>query len=295
MKGDPDGRFHIWCDPRAAAAYHAQGHPEAPERVVKTHERLFELFPPDVFKKPAPIGREALERVHAPAVIERLEKGLPWDADTPTPPGSHPAALLSCGAALGAARDALEGVFSFSLMRPPGHHATPVRGMGFCYFNNVAVALEELRSSGKITRAAILDLDCHHGNGTQDFVHGREENYLYLSLHQYPCYPGTGLESGVNFINFPLPPKTRLETYQKALEQAVRRVLDFHPQILAVSMGFDTYEKDPLTQFGLRREDYRVLGRWIKNLNLPAFAVLEGGYHADLPVLVELFLEGWWA
>ena len=144
-------------------------------------------------------------------------------------------------------RSAVAGETAFSLMRPPGHHATRTRVMGFCYFNNIAIASARFLADHPSKRIAIVDIDCHHGNGTEDFALGRDRIF-YASLHQSPLYPGTGLESPMNCLNFPLPPFTEETPYLAALETACERIREFNPDILGVSAGFDTYEEDPLTQ-----------------------------------------------
>lgn len=291
-ESNPSSPFRVITSARAAA-YDAPGHPEHPGRLIASRRRLLSLLPADVFVEAEEAPLAAIRRVHTEAQVRAVASETGLDPDTPGPPGSYAASRLAAGAALQAARFALSGVPAFSLMRPPGHHASPGRGMGFCYFNSAAVAAEAVRAEADVRRLAFLDLDCHHGNGTQDFVFGRLE-YLYVSLHQFPGYPGTGYTSAGNARNYPLPPGTRIEEYRPALEGALKAVRDFSPDLVAVSMGFDTYEKDPLTQFGLKRGDFRVLGGAVRELGFPAFALLEGGYHDDLPELIEEFLEGWW-
>jgi acetoin utilization deacetylase AcuC-like enzyme len=156
----------------------------------------------------------------------------------------------------------------------------------------MAVAVQDLVGRGKAERVAVLDLDCHHGNGTEDFCFGKP-GLLYVSLHQFPAYPGTGRQSRGNCLNYPLAPGTAGGDYFPALDEALRKVGEFKPDILGLSMGFDTYEKDPLTQFGLAKKDYKSIGKTLRDTGLPSFALLEGGYHDDLPYLIEGFLEGW--
>ncbi len=275
-----------------AGNYSIPGHPENPQRVLKTLEHLKKILPTPVFAEPAAAPLETIRAVHLLAIVETVQAEGFFDPDTPGAPGIHRAALLSAGAALRAAEEGLRGTAAFSLMRPPGHHATPDRAMGFCYFNSMAVAVRDILHRGLARRIAILDLDCHHGNGTEAFCLGKP-GLLYVSLHQFPAYPGTGLTSRDNCRNYPLPPSTRADTYFQALEEAMREVRDFRPDLVGLSMGFDTYVEDPLTRFGLVREDYRKIGNWMRDLQVPQFALLEGGYHGDLPVLVEEFLSGW--
>lgn len=264
------------------AKYGASGHPEAPFRVSRTYERLkaagHKLELPDV--KAAP---EDVALLHAKHHHDNVHKGLWQDADTPNYPDMGRIAMISLSGALSAAA-AKEP--AFSLMRPPGHHAGYGRVSGFCFFNNLALAVAK---SGK--RALIVDVDVHHGDGTQELVQGKD-NVLFLSLHQAPLYPGTGLSAKDNCWNFPLPAGTSEAPYLQVLEGALLRAMEFRPELLAVSAGFDTYKEDPIAGMKLDKETYRRMGRMLADTNLPRFAVLEGGYAEDLPVLVENFLDG---
>ncbi|MFN3301854.1 MAG: histone deacetylase, partial [Patescibacteria group bacterium] len=177
---------------------------------------------------------------------------------------------------------------SFSLMRPPGHHAGKDFCGGFCYFNNLAIAVAKFLKKDK--KVAILDIDCHHGNGTEDIFLGKN-NVLYISLHESPLYPGTGLESRFNCLNFPLPPRTQEKEYLQTLEIALEKISQFKPNLLAISAGFDTYKKDPLTYFGLEIDSYQKIGEKIAQLNLPTFSVLEGGYSQSLPLCLYNFIK----
>jgi acetoin utilization deacetylase AcuC-like enzyme len=275
-----------------AAGYKIAGHPEHPMLVLKTLDHLKKSLPTSSFEEPQAASLESIERVHGADLIDAVSREAFLDPDTPGAPGIFACSLLSAGAAAQAARESLGGAPVFSLMRPPGHHATPDQGMGFCYFNSMAVAIQDLIHSGLARKIAVMDLDCHHGNGTEAFCFGKNE-FLYVSLHQSPAYPGTGLSSSGNCLNYPLPPGTRAVDYFTVLEKAMGKVRDFKPDLIGLSMGFDTYEKDPLTQFGLKKIDYESLGQKMRELRLPQFALLEGGYHSDLPELVETFLTGW--
>lgn len=199
-------------------------------------------------------------------------------------------ALLSCGAAIKAQELVLNKEFAFSLMRPPGHHAARDSAGGFCYFNNIAVAVSKALDTVK--KVAIIDIDCHHGNGTQDIFLG-EERVLYISLHQSPLYPGTGLKSIKNCLNFPLPSGTDEEEYLNIFKEAIEEAKNFSPQLIAVSAGFDTYKNDPLTNFNLEKETYTKISNLISSLKKPAFSVLEGGYSSELAECVEQYLIGW--
>jgi acetoin utilization deacetylase AcuC-like enzyme len=275
-----------------AGDYETPGHPESPSRVLASLRHLKSILPAGTIQDPPPADLEKIRAVHGPRLIRDVEGGSYFDPDTPGGTGILAASLLSTGAALRAAEECLAGRKVFSLMRPPGHHATPDQAMGFCYFNSMAVAIQDQSQRDPAKKIAVLDLDCHHGNGTEDFSRGKPE-FLYASLHQFPAYPGTGKKSLGNCLNYPLPPGTREGDYFRALEGALREVRLFKPDLVGVSMGFDTYEKDPLTQFGLVKKDYRKIGKTLRDLNLPLFSLLEGGYHDDLPFLIEEFLTGW--
>jgi len=269
--------------------YHSPGHPESPERVRSVAGYLKSKgFP---FLVPVPCSMEDLLLVHDPRMIQAVRGGTFVDPDTPCLPGIFGYAALAAGSAICAMRDAVGGRTAFSLMRPPGHHATPTRVMGFCYFNNMAIASARFLADCPLKRIAILDIDCHHGNGTEDFALGRDR-ILYVSLHQSPLYPGTGLESPMNCVNFPLPPFTGEAPYMAALESACDRIREFNPELLGVSAGFDTYEEDPLTQLKLKVSSYRKMGRMISRISCPMFIVLEGGYAEKLSSCVLQFIEG---
>jgi acetoin utilization deacetylase AcuC-like enzyme len=163
--------------------------------------------------------------------------------------------------------------------------------MGFCYLNNVAIAALEAMSLG-VKRVAVFDFDVHHGNGTEDIVLERP-GMAFISIHQSPCYPGTGTHDvGTNCWNFPVPPSTPREAYRKILSAAVRRMTSFHPELVGVSAGFDAYARDPLAEETLEVEDFRWLGRELRATGVPIFSVLEGGYSKDLPKLILAYLSG---
>ena len=275
-----------------AGLYNVPGHPEHPMRVLASLRHLQTLLPASVFEEPTAISLEKVRAIHSELVIQTVQNESHIDPDTPGAKGIYQTSLLSAGSALRAAEEALQGISAFSLMRPPGHHATPGQSMGFCYFNSMAVAVNDLIQTQKAKRIAIFDLDCHHGNGTEAFCLGKPE-YLYVSLHQAPAYPGTGLSSRDNCLNFPLPPGTKEGVYFPAMEKAMEKIRVFKPDLVGVSMGFDTYERDSLTQFGLKQSDYLRIGQMLKSMNVPMFTLLEGGYDRDLPVLIETYLTGW--
>jgi acetoin utilization deacetylase AcuC-like enzyme len=175
-------------------------------------------------------------------------------------------------------------------MRPPGHHCTRAQAMGFCYLNQVAIAALHAAAAGR--RVAVWDFDAHHGNGTEDILEGKP-GLFFASVHQFPGYPGTGTRSTANCRNFPVAPHTPRETHLAALAQSWEAVLAFRPDLVLVSAGFDAYAGDPITELTLEAADFAELGRWLRQAGLPAAAVLEGGYSADLPQLIDTFLSAW--
>ena len=290
--------MHIYYDP-TCAEYAAPGHPDAPFRVLKTVELLREKHPawfPATGTDGAlpPADDAALLRAHTPAHLARLRapEGPMFDPDTAALPGMDGHARRAAGAAMGIAALALEGGKAVSLLRPPGHHATADRIMGFCYLNSVAVAALHAREALGAGRVAVWDFDAHHGNGTESILHHRE-GCLYVSSHQYPGYPNTGAESFDNVRNYPVLPGTAAERHLAALEQSWADVLAFRPDLVLVSAGFDAYAGDPLTDLRLRPREFAALGRWLGDAPCPVGAILEGGYSQELPLLVNTFLEAW--
>ena len=219
------------------------------------------------------------------------EAKLDFDADTPAYAGIFEHAARAAGAALEVARAALEGERAFSLMRPPGHHAMRDRAMGFCYFSHIAIAaLDALANGAK--RVAIWDFDAHHGNGTEDIV-THHPQIAFASIHQFPGYPGTGTRSLGNIHNFPVAPLTPRLDHVAEVRRALDRLVEFQPDLLLVSAGFDAYAGDPITEMSLAVEDFATFGRWLAETNIPAGAILEGGYSDELPELIDAFLTEW--
>lgn len=271
--------------------YRAREHPERPERISATAEHLRHLGGFE-WVEAQPATRADIERVHPASHFERVESGDFFEADTPALPHIIDHALLSAGAAIQAAQLALKGQRAFSLMRPPGHHCTRDKLMGFCYFNNIAIAIQAVRAAGGVSKAAIFDFDCHHGNGTEE-IYRESSDTLFISLHQNPCYPGTGIETHGNILNFPLAPTTTPEEFLKICAGALDQVRTFKPQILGISAGFDSFKDDPITDMLLEVETFHAIGRLLGGLSIPQFAVLEGGYADELPLCIAAFLEGW--
>jgi acetoin utilization deacetylase AcuC-like enzyme len=280
-------------DPRCAD-YVLPGHPEQPARVTKTAIHLKETRPAWAWKTPAgDVPDETLLLAHTPEHLARLEEPRAFDADTAYFPGISTHARRSVAAAMAAAKHALSGRGpAFSLMRPPGHHASASQAMGFCYLNQVAIAgLAAIRDMGA-QRVAVWDFDAHHGNGTEAILHGRE-GFLFCSVHQSPGYPGTGLGDFDNCRNWPVASYAPRKKHMDALRRSLDAVVAFKPDLVLVSAGFDAYARDPITEMTLEAEDFGSLGKWLGQTALPAAAVLEGGYSPDLPLLVDAFLSGW--
>jgi acetoin utilization deacetylase AcuC-like enzyme len=272
--------------------YSRSGHPERPARISQTQLKLRTQTEVAItWAEPGPVEEAALLRAHSPEHVARLNVPEDFDADTPFHAGIALYARTSVGAALEALRCARLGEMVFSLMRPPGHHATHRSAMGFCYLNNIAIAVLEALATGA-KRVAVYDFDVHHGNGTEDILLNRPGT-AFFSIHQSPCYPGTGLGNvGQNCFNFPVPPNTPREQYRATFSTAFEQLKKFKPDLVAVSAGFDAYAHDPLAQEALEAEDFYWLGKSFRSLSLPVFSLLEGGYSRDLPELIFAYLKG---
>ena len=276
----------------SCVAFSQPGHPERPARITKTLEKLQgQTDLPITWTKPHPASDAAILRAHSPMHLVRLNEPEDFDADTPFFPKILEHARLSAGAALDALQSARAGETAFSLMRPPGHHATRTQAMGFCYLNNAAIAAFEALATG-VRRIAIYDFDVHHGNGTEAILLN-QDGIAFFSVHQFPNYPGTGANhKGSNCFNFTVPPHTPRGEYRAMLGQALDELKNFRPEIVGVSAGFDAYARDPLAEGTLQAEDYCWLGQAFRKLDLPVFSLLEGGYSKDLPELVFAYLKG---
>jgi acetoin utilization deacetylase AcuC-like enzyme len=281
----------VITDPRCVE-YSAPGHPERPARVsravdlLKSQDKLALSW-----AGPADAPDASILRAHTREHLGQLKSAREFDADTPAYPGIADHARRSVGGALAAMAVARAGNPAFSLLRPPGHHATSERAMGFCYLNSVAIAALEAQAAG-FKRVAVFDFDVHHGNGTEEILLDRD-GMAFFSIHQHPCYPGTGIGNrGFNCFNFPVAPATPRLDYRGVLQQAVDSLKRFKPDVVAVSAGFDAYRGDPLAQETLEAEDFHWLGETIRKLGIPAFSLLEGGYSDDLPELIFAYLRG---
>ncbi|MEM2336706.1 MAG: histone deacetylase [Candidatus Bathyarchaeia archaeon] len=248
-------------------------HIESPQRVRKAYEILKERG--YEFVTPEPAKEEDLLKVHDPDYIELLKRGAIEDPDTPAYENIYEYAKLSAGAAILAAK-----IQGFSLMRPPGHHAGKygvalgAYTKGFCYINNIAVAVKHLDKP-----TLILDIDGHHGNGTQEIFQD-DPKVVYVSLHRHPHYPGTGYYSEANCLNYPLPADCGEEAYLKTLQEALKKVDVQRIEVIAVSAGFDAYSGD-LASLGLTERTYYEIGKMLAALQKPTFFILEGGYKGE--------------
>jgi acetoin utilization deacetylase AcuC-like enzyme len=272
--------------------YSTPGHPERPARIASSVQILKDRHPDWEWRVPEPASEAALLRAHSRDHLERIRSATrDFDADTPAYPKIYEHALRSAGAALEATQAALRGERAFSLMRPPGHHATRDRAMGFCYFNNIAIAaLDALDNSAN--RVAIWDFDAHHGNGTEAIV-AHNSQIAFASIHQSPGYPGTGTSSFANVENYPVAPGTPRNQHVDVAKRALEKLVAFKPDLLLVSAGFDAYAGDPLLQMTLQREDFAAFGAWLRELDIPTAVILEGGYSDELPELMDAFLSAW--
>ena len=272
-------------------------------------------FAPEARASPpaTPAARAAVESLHDPAYVRRLRAavergdGLIDSADNPLSPGTWSAAWGAVEAAVAAADWLMAGDrrAAFAAVRPPGHHAERATAMGFCYFNTVAIAAEHLRRHHGLERIAIVDFDVHHGNGTQHLFEERGD-VLFVSLHQYPFYPGTGAaaETGIGAgrgatLNLPLPAGTGDDAYLRAFDEHVVPTLErFAPRVLLISAGFDAWREDPLggmrvTRAGFERFGQRLAAVAGEICSGRSLSLLEGGYDLEhLGGLVERYLTG---
>jgi acetoin utilization deacetylase AcuC-like enzyme len=262
-------------------------HPEREERIAV----LLDAFG-DV-REGRPATRSQIERVHDLEYVARIE-GLRHetylDGDTVAGPTSWEAALLAAGCAIEAVESS-----GFALVRPPGHHALPDRAMGFCLFGNAAIAVRHAQDALGLERVAVIDWDVHHGNGTEAVFRG-DDSVLFVSLHQWPFYPGSGGPgtSDATTLNVPLPAGTGDAGYRAAFVHEVEpTVRAFAPELVVVSAGFDAHVDDPIASMAVTEEGFRELAARSAALAPRVAAVLEGGYNLrTLPALVEAAREG---
>jgi acetoin utilization deacetylase AcuC-like enzyme len=281
-------------------------HPEKPARLTAIVQALQAASFADQieWRLPTPVAakpelKSYLETAHSPTYIQKVEAiasqgGGYLDGDTPISPRSYDVALLAVSAWL----DGVDLVLArenpaFVLARPPGHHATNQTGMGFCLFSNAAIACFYALQQPGINRVAVLDWDVHHGNGTQSLVATSPE-IAYCSLHQFPCYPGTGKASDrglyKNVLNLPLPPGSDIQVYQPLWENQILPFLkNFQPDLLIVSAGYDALADDPLASMYLQPEDFGLFTEYCLSVTKKILLGLEGGY--DLSSLSQAVLQ----
>ncbi len=253
----------IFYDP-CCLEYSRPGHPERPERIARTAPVLKNRHAEWEWQRPRAATDDELLRAHSPQQIERVTNAREdFDPDTPVYPNIETYARQAAGGAIEAARAALRGQSAFSLMRPPGHHATRDRAMGFCYFSNIAIAALDALESGT-ERVAIWDFDGHHGNGTEAIL-AHNRRIQFASIHQFPAYPGTGARSFANIDNYPVAPFTPRTEHVDVAKHSLEKLLTFKPDLLA----------------------------WLSNIDIPVAVTLEGGYSDDLPELIDAFLTAW--
>ena len=270
------------------------------EPVLNVHDRGYVEFLRSAFAEWRATGRDGDAIGYTWPVVRRRNLKLDridaklglysYDAATPIAEGTWESSYWSAQTALSALAAILDGATtkSFALCRPPGHHSGPDYCGGYCYLNNAAIAAEQARRSGR--RVAILDIDYHHGNGTQDVFY-EDADVLFVSIHadpvtDYPFFWGHADERGEGAgagktINLPLPRGTDLRVYEVALCEALNAVQDHETDLLVLSFGADTFEDDPISFFRLRQDDYRLIGSRIASIGLPVLVVMEGGYAVE--------------
>ena len=272
------------------------GHPERPDRMRAVEKVLsHELFTGLTREEAPEADDDAIARVHPTAYVEAIRAAAPergmiyMDGDTPMTPGTLRALLHGVGAAIRATDAVMSGEFAnaFCGVRPPGHHAEPERAMGFCFFNNVAIAAQHARARHGADRVAVVDFDVHHGNGTQA-AFWSDRNLFYASTHQMPLYPGSGHpnETGLtgNIVNAPLRSGDAGPQFRDAfLSRILPELTDFAPDLLIISAGFDAHRDDPLASLELVEDDfswatYKLAEVAAKHAGGRIVSVLEGGY-----------------
>jgi acetoin utilization deacetylase AcuC-like enzyme len=294
----------VWLEHPSSLRHETGGHPERPDRLVAIERELsardwlgFERVSSE------PVDRAVLEAVHPGAYIDSIERicasgGGNLDVDTVVSADSFEAALHAAGGAVQMVDLLLDRVTpcAFSAHRPPGHHALPARAMGFCLFNNVAVAARYALDARRLERVMILDWDVHHGNGTNDIFH-ESDQVLFVSIHQSPLYPGTGPADDVGSgpgrgftVNLPVRPGSGDDVFCSLVDRvAVPLARAFAPQLVLVSAGYDAHRDDPLGECAMTEDGYASMTRsvrWVGDtLDAPVGCVLEGGY--DLGALAR--------
>lgn len=287
--------MRVYTHPACLDHQPGPGHPECPARLRAVTEALRAAFPALDWHEAPMASREAATRVHTQALVDTIfdarfdgDAALRLDEDTAMSPASPEAARRAAGAVVAAVDAVLGGdaTRAFCAVRPPGHHATRDTAMGFCLLNGIAIGAAHAVHAHGLSRVAVVDFDVHHGNGTEA-IFAAEPRVQYVSSHQNPLYPGTGLEGDVgvgNVVNAPLPPRSGSVVFRDAWRARLLPALDaFRPQLLLVSAGFDGHRLDPLADLELGPEDYRWLSAELADLagrhcGGRLVSVLEGGY-----------------
>ncbi len=276
-----------------------RGHPECPQRLDAIHDHLIATGLADALDmRDAPLATLAhIGRAHESGFVRELQAAieplaasgerLALDPDTSAGPGTWAAVMRGAGAAIAATDAVIDGraVNAFCSVRPPGHHATRGKAMGFCFFNNVAVAARHALDERGLERVAIIDFDVHHGNGTEDIIAG-DERVLMASIFQHPLYPYSGaVPMGTNMVNVPIAPYSRGDVVRAAIEDMwLPRLEEFKPQMIFISAGFDAHREDELGQLGLVEADYAWITRRLvevaeRHAGGRIVSCLEGGYN----------------
>ena len=279
-----------------------EGHPEQIARVSVIIDNFKKINNKNlIWKKPSIVSDKIILTTHDLDYVNLVKDSFPkkgfssLDGDTIISPGSKDATFDAVGSII-AAIDGVENKEfknAFCAVRPPGHHSSQNKAAGFCILNSVSIGANYLIQKYKYKKIAIVDIDVHHGNGTQDIFYDNE-NVLFISTHQYPYYPGSGSEKERgkfnNIKNIPLPAGTGSEEYLNAFEYALKKLEEFKPEFVLISAGFDAHEADPLAQFRLKTEDYYLITKRILDIskkfcNGNVVSILEGGY--DLKALQD--------
>ena len=270
-------------------------HPECPARLQAIEDQLIaSRIDTLIGREEAPLASEEdLARVHTQAHIDFVKESAPSvglaeiDPDTMMSPGSYHAALRAAGAAVAATDAVIAGTYdnAFCSVRPPGHHAEPARAMGFCFFNNIAIAARHALEVHGLERVAIIDFDVHHGNGTEAAFSG-DPRVLMCSFFQHPFYPYSGADNHApNMVNLPMPARTKGMAVREAVDMMwLPRLDEFKPQMIFVSAGFDAHREDDLGNMGLVEDDYTWLTEQIRavakrHAKGRIVSSLEGGYN----------------
>ncbi|MBX7151177.1 histone deacetylase [bacterium] len=284
----------------AYQSHEAQGyHPENPDRLRHILQRLEESSLVQELKMITPLEAEIslIQLIHTPEHIRRIQKASSGhaflDADTYVNSFSYSASLTACGGAIAAVDAVMQRQVKnvFCAVRPPGHHAESNRAMGFCLFNNVALAARYAQKQYNIGKVLIVDWDVHHGNGTQE-IFWTDPTVMYISLHQWPLYPGTGRKNEIGggegkglTLNFPMSAGSTDSEYLRLFNIEIRDAVEkFQPELILISAGFDAHEKDPLAQMKVTTQGFAEMSTMIKELarsvcSSRIISVLEGGYH----------------